>query len=191
MIVLVLLIIVVYVGYLFLSTTNKDVGKGLENPMKKVINKEKVRVNGSISNPLVNDSIIYNETKVIEEGIVNFNEDYINYLLVAIGVGNLHSAVGFGNPVIEFSIDSDSWGSEMAEGILNTQGGTIEEEDLRIFISKEEAVKALISSDAKQFMKDSVNNGGTRIEMVAGKPTLFAKGYLAMYKEITGKELED
>ena len=38
-------------------------------------------------------------------------------------------------------------------------------------------------------MKDSVSVGNTNIELVANKAELFAKGYLDMYKALTGEEI--
>jgi len=73
-------------------------------------------------------------------------------------------------------------------GAPNTIKAGNDNKDLIIILSKEEAVRALLSQDIKQFLKDSVNNGDTKLEIVAGKVELASKGYLAMYKEITGKE---
>ena len=83
----------------------------------------------------------------------------------------------------------ETWSSEIKSGVPNAQQTSIENEDLRITISKEEAVKALLSDNIEQFMKDSFNNGETKIEMVVGKTELFSKGYLKMYKELTGEEI--
>ncbi len=127
---------------------------------------------------------------VLSQGVLEFDENYINYLLVALGVGNLHRSLLYGNPFIEFNLDNEVWGSELVKGGLNTKKQIIDNEDLRITISKEEAVMALLSQNIEQFMKDSVANGGTQIEMIAGKTELFSKGYLTMYKELTGENIE-
>ena len=37
-------------------------------------------------------------------------------------------------------------------------------------------------------MKKSVMEGRTQIEVVAGKVELFSKGYLGLYKDLTGEE---
>jgi len=132
-----------------------------------------------------------NKEAVIEQGVLKFNGDYINYILVALGVNHLHkSLIGYGNPVIELNLGDESWNSEIIKGTLNTDKGAIDEEDLRITISKEEAVLALLSTDIRTFMKTSVYNGNTRIEMIAGKIELGSKGYLKMYTELTGEEIE-
>ncbi len=177
-VVIFLIILAVLVGF-FIFNASEDKKNGgnvivLENPMKQI-------VLANTQNGLVNESA------VIQEGITEFNAGYINYLLAALGTSKLHKAVGYGNPKIEMSLDEESWNSEFGDEV--TIGlGTVEDEDLRIKMSKEEAVRALLSSDIKQFMKDSVKDGKIEIEMVAGKIELFSKGYLEMYKVITGEE---
>jgi len=124
---------------------------------------------------------------VFAQGVLEFDENYINYLLVALGVGNLHKSLLYGNPFIEFNLGDETWSSELVKGALNTKKQFIENEDLIIIISKEEAVRALLSPNIEQFMKDSVDNGGTQIEMISGKTELFTKGYLDMYTQLTGE----
>lgn len=159
-----------------------------------LIKKPKVEVH--LENPIAGiilkytDEVGYtNKTEVVEEGVIEFNESYINYILVALGTGYLHKSPLFENPLIEFDLEGEVWSSEIKEGNPNSKKEAIENEDLRVSISKEEAVEALLSEDIEQFMKDSVNNGNTKIEMVAGKTKLFTKGYLEMYKQLTGEEV--
>jgi hypothetical protein len=129
------------------------------------------------------------EMAVIQEAVIKFDEEYINYLLVAIGTGYLHKSILGGDPVIELVLGDEAWASEIVEGTPFSEKGEAENEDLKISLSKEEAVKAILSSDVEKFMKDSVNNGDTKIEMIAGKTELFAKGYLDLYKAITWEEI--
>lgn len=161
-----------------------------------LVKKPKIEVH--LENPIAGIVLRYtnelgytNKTAVVEEGVIEFNEDYINYILVALGTGYLHKSAipPFKNPLIEFDLEGETWNSEIKGGMPNSKKGSIDSEDLRISISKEEAVEALLSGDIEQFMKDSVNNGNTKIEMTAGKIELFAKGYLKMYKKLTGEEI--
>lgn len=158
--------------------------------------KKPVRVEVILANPveaiiLANTNEIgeINKEAVIEEAVIEFDEEYINYLLVALGTGYLHKSILGGNPVIELVLDDEVWASKIIEGVPYSGKGGVEEEDLKISLSKEEAVKAILSSDIEQFIKDSVNNGNTQIEMIAGKTELFAKGYLNLYKALTGEEI--
>jgi len=169
-----ILLVVFLIGYF---KSGKKIEIVLENPLKDLVFKHTV------------EGIVDREA-VIEEAILEFNEDYINYLLVALGVGNLHkSLVGYGNPVVEFVIDDETWTSELDNG-LNTWKGAGEDEDLIISISREEAIDAILTEDVESFIKDSVSSGRTDIEMVAGKVELASKGYLAMYTELTGEEID-
>jgi len=175
--VIVLILVAMFFFGFFSKKGNEIV---IENPLKDI-----VFANTDPATGLVN------REAVVEQAIIEFNAEYINYLLIALGVGDLHkSLVGYGNPMIEFSIDEEVWGSELSDGMLNTEKKEIDDEDLRIYISRKEAVEALLSSDIEGFMKNSVYNGNTRIEMVAGKIELGSKGYLSMYKGLTGEEIE-
>jgi len=148
----------------------------LENPLKDIV----------FANTNAQGQV--DKEAVVEQGVVEFDEDYINYILVALGVGYLHKSPLFENPFIEFVLGEEVWSSEIIGGAPNSEKIEIDNEDLRIIITKEEAVLALLSSDIEQFMKDSVASGNTGIEMIAGKAELFGKGYLEMYGELSGED---
>ncbi|MDD5191892.1 MAG: hypothetical protein PHH54_00470 [Candidatus Nanoarchaeia archaeon] len=159
-----------------------------------LISKPKVEIH--LDNPIAgvvlkntNELGYTNKAAVVEEGVIEFNEEYINYILIALGTGYLHKSPFFENPLIEFNLGGEVWSSEIKEGNPNSKKVAIENEDLSVSISKEEAVEALLSENIEQFMKDSVANGNTKIEMVAGKTELFTKGYLEMYKYLTEEKV--
>ncbi len=161
---------------------NKEGGQIiLENPLKNIVLKYS---NVSQENP---DSIqITPEQKnsIIEEAILDFNQEYINYILLALGVNYLHKSVLMENPFIELVLDEEVWNSEIIEGIPNSKQGEIENEDLRITMSKRIAVEALLSSNMEEYFKNSVLNGDIQLEMVANEAELFSKGYLDMYNAL-------
>ena len=175
-VVILILLIVFILG--FGLKKSKRIEIILENPLKNIV----------FANTNVKGEV--NKTAVINQGIIEFDEEFINYILVALGTKHLHKSLLFENPLIEFDLSGEIWNSEIIEGMPNSKQGSIEDEDLKISISKEEAVESLLAPDIEQFLKDSVNNGNTKIEMVAGKTELFTKGYLTMYKELTGEEIE-
>jgi hypothetical protein len=151
-----------------------------------------------LENPLGEIVLGYSETgqlsveqveAVVQEAILQFDEDYINYILVALGVNKLHKSITFENPKIEINV-GEVWSSEIVKGVPNTVRGGIDKEDIRFVMSKEEAVRALLSDDIEGFMKDSVASGKTEVEMVAGKVELFSKGYLGLYTDLTGEEVD-
>lgn len=173
---IILVLVIIFFTGAFMQKSEK-IEFVLENPLKNIVFANTVE--GRVD-----------KNAVVEEGIKEFNEQYINYILAALGVGNLHKSIIYGNPLIEFSLDEEVWNSELEADRLKTGRGAIDKEDLRILVSKKEAVEALLSSNIREFMKNSVANGNTKIEMVAGKLELASKGYLAMYKELTGEEIE-
>ncbi|VVB77722.1 Uncharacterised protein [uncultured archaeon] len=179
LIIVIVLIFILVAGYFVFFNKNPSKSSNtngertvIENPVKQIIIKN------------TDSSGKFNSQAVVLEGVKEFNGDYINYILLALGIGNLDKSAIFGNPKIEFLLDNEAWNSELKDGSLITKPGEIEKKDLRITMSKEEAVKALISSDISQFMKNSVINGRTKIEMIAGKPELYSKGYLKMYNSL-------
>ena len=172
-------VVIVLVGVYFFGWFSGSGDKiVLENPLKNIV----------LANTNAQGQVDYDV--VVSEGVMNFNADYINYIMAALGVGKLHKSIaGFGNPVIEMNLDGERWNAELDKG-LKTELGFAEDPDLRISMTKEEAVKALLSPDVKIFMKDSVVSGNTQIEMIAGKVELGSKGYLSMYSELTGESGE-
>jgi len=172
----VLILLIVFAAGFFMKKPKIEVY--LENPIAGIVLK-------------YTDELGYtNKEAVIEEAVIEFNKDYINYILVALGTGYLHKSPLFENPLIEFNLDEEVWNSEIKQGMPDSKKGQIDDEDLRISISKEEAVEALLANNIEEFMKESVNNRNTKIELVAGKAELFSKGYLNMYKELTGEEIK-
>jgi len=185
----------IYLGYLFFNYIKNDEintpSPIVQNPMDSIkSNYLSSNVSSSQNNGDVSFSNItlqdYNETEVVQEGVREFNESYIDYILLGLGVDNLHSAIGFGNPIIITVVSGEEWNSEIVNGVLSTTGGLDSNGDIKVILSKEEAVKAILAEDIKIFMKNSVANGNTKIEMVAGNTELFGKGYLGLYNDLTG-----
>ena len=154
------------------NNINSTPGKSLQNPLQDIINKN-TDANGKI-----------NQNAVIKQGVIEFNKNYINYILIALGVNNLHKTILGDTPKVEFILGDEIWSSEVTNNQLNTQNQPIVSPDITISMSKEEAVKAILSDNLDQFMKTSVINGNTKINMLSGKITLVEKGYVDMYNKI-------
>tara|TARA_Y100000310_G_scaffold111916_1_gene110335 strand:- start:21751 stop:22362 length:612 start_codon:yes stop_codon:yes gene_type:complete len=179
-------LIIIFVGILiliivsaagFILKKSEKVEVVIENPLKDIV---------SLNTNVIGE---VNVEAVVEQAVLDFDAEYINYLLISMGTGYLHNSLLFGNPLIEFVLEGETWNSEIKDGVPNSQKGGIDNEDLRITLSKEEAIRGLLSQDIEQFMKNSVNNGNVQIEMIANNVELFSKGYLTMYKELTGEEI--
>lgn len=160
-----------------------------------IINQQRIVLEHPLKNIVfanTNEEGLVDKEKVIEQALQEFNVDYINYILVALGVNGLsRSKLGYGNPMVEFIIDDETWSSEIIKGGLNTKKEAIEGEDIIFRMSKQELVESLLASNINDFVIDSVRSGKTGIELIASKPELFSKGYLGMYKDLTGKEIEE
>jgi len=83
-------------------------------------------------------------------------------------------------------IDQETWSAIVSNG-LSVSKQPSPDPDLKIRMSKQEAVKALLSSNIQEYLKDSVNNGNTQLEQVSNKIELASKGYLKMYTALTGE----
>ena len=119
---------------------------------------------------------------------INVSDVHVTYLLNEIGAYQLRNAPLSDEPSrIEVQVDSDVFTSEIDDGKISTRRGKAEGADLRIITTKEEVANSLASSDTKEHIRNSVKNGKTQLKLVAGYTTLFSKGYLSLYKDLTDK----
>lgn len=123
-----------------------------------------------------------------EEAFLQFNESYIGYLVFAIGGWKLHNPpLSDDTPKIKVIVDEEVYVSEIINGEIKTEKKEIEEEDIIIRTTKQEIINSILAGDMKTYIKQSVQEGKTSFELKASYTTLFSKGYLNIYKEITGK----
>ena len=142
-------------------------------------NNEKVYAGQEIKNPAAN--------LTTEEAIMAFDEDFVFYLLYSIKAYNLHNPPLSSNmPKMEIHAGDDVFNAVIDNGMINIKLGKIESRDAIITTSREEVVKMLKDRD---YVTKSFNDGKSTIELVADKTTLFAKGYLNLYTELTGKSV--
>ncbi len=122
-----------------------------------------------------------------EQAILNFDESFIFYLLYSIKAYNLHNPpLSSDYPRIEVEVEDRVFNAVILKGLINVSEGRIAKEDIIIKTTKEEAIKMLRERD---YVVTSFNDGKSTIELIAGQATLFAKGYLNMYNELTGKSV--
>ena len=122
-----------------------------------------------------------------EEAISQFNEKFIYYLLYSIEAYNLHNPpLSKDTAKLVVYIDDDIYNVEVANGEIYVGKGEIVKRDLIIRTTKEEAVKMLQDNN---YIKESFSSEKSIIELLEDKSTLFAKGYLTLYKELTGKSI--
>jgi hypothetical protein len=125
-----------------------------------------------------------------EKALANFNKDYVDYIVFAIGGWKLHNPpLSKDVPKIKIILDDEIYKSEIKDTEIYTSKEDFDNEDISIITTKEEITRAILSLDIKEYMEDSIQEGKTTLELRAGYTKLFLKGYLDLYKDITGKSL--
>ncbi len=123
-----------------------------------------------------------------EQAVASFNESFVLYLLYNIGANKLHNFLfSDDEPKIEIFVENVVYNAIVEKGNIKVGKGEIEEEDIKIKTSREEAVRMM---NDKSYIEKSFQNGNSQIELVAGKTKLFLKGYLGLYEDLTGKSAE-
>lgn len=174
-IVLIILIVIITAVIFFKSLSKSQKKQIIENPLKEII-QANTNAEGKI-----------NKDKIIEQGVKNFNEDYIDYILISSGVNELHkSIIGHENPSIELVINNEIWSAEISDGNLITKKSSIENEDFKVYISKEQIIGAILSENPAKFLKKSFLDGSIKAEIIASKTEIISKGYLGMYQRLSG-----
>lgn len=136
-----------------------------------------------------NKIILQNPIKglTLEQAKINFNESFVEYLLYSIGANNLHNPPLSNNkPKIKITIENDIYSSVIEKGRIIVKKEDILNQDITLKTNKEEAIKIM---ENKNYIKQSFSSGKSEISLSADKATLFAKGYLNIYKELTGESI--
>lgn len=134
---------------------------------------------GKLENPVSNLSL--------EQAKASFNEEFIFYLLYSIKAYDLHNPpLSDDNPRIKIYVDELVFNAEIQDGVIKIGNDTLTDEDIAIKTTREEAV--LMIRD-KNYIKESFSSGKSQIDLIASKSKLFAKGYLSLYTELTGKSV--
>lgn len=118
-----------------------------------------------------------------EQALAQFNESFVSYLLSMIGAQRLHN-IPFTSytPKIEIEVSGKQYSVEIKKGQTIVSKGTPSSPDLRIVTTKEEALKMIKDKAA---IKTSFQSGASTVNVLAGKPTLLAKGYWSIYNELS------
>ena len=119
-----------------------------------------------------------------EQAASQFNESFVLFLLASIGAQNLHNPpLSSNTPKIEVYVDDIVFGAIVINGGLGIIKRSIKDPDIRIRTNKNEAIKMLRD---RNYISESFRTGNSKIELLAGKTTLFTKGYLDIYNKIKG-----
>lgn len=176
-----LLFILFYLGHIIFSSfekTNNTII--LNNPLDGVL--KELNQDNLTNNNLSLESILSKAEK-------EFNQTYINYMLYAIGAGCLHdNPLSRKNPKILFKVGEDYYTSTIVNKNIFTEKSFSDSVDISVITSKKEVILAMVSDDLGEYMKESISNGLTVIEMKGSLTDLIAKGYVSMYEELTDEK---
>ena len=136
-------------------------------------------LNGSLINP--SDSLSFDETKM------QFDERFVYYLLMSVKAYYLHNApLSSDEPRIEILVGNRTYSAVVKNTEILIAERGIADPDIRIVTDLDEAAK-MVKYPGQ--VKESFANGKSSIELLASKTTLFSKGYLNLYTELTGKSI--
>lgn len=122
-----------------------------------------------------------------EQAKIAFNETFVKYILFQIKAYNLHNPpLSQETPKIEFQIEEDTYHAIIKDNQITVYKEEIDSEDIIIKTDKDEAIKMI---NNKEYIQDSFSSGKSTIELVSSKTTLFAKGYLNLYEELTQESI--
>ncbi|MBX4212210.1 hypothetical protein KW787_01995 [Candidatus Pacearchaeota archaeon] len=123
----------------------------------------------------------------VEQAITHLNESFIFYFLYSIKAYDLHNPpLGNDTPKIQFVIGANHYYGIVENGNIRVATGNLVGKDIILKTSPREAI--LMLKD-RSYIASSFQSGNSSVELVADKTTLFAKGYLNIYKELTGKTI--
>ncbi len=138
------------------------------------------------------EEVLENPTQGLteEQTKMNFDDSYVKYLIYAIGGWKLHNPpLSDDTPKIKVVLEGDNevYFSEIINGKIKVGKEDVGKEDMIITTTKQEIIDMITSLDMRGYVKKSVASGKTTLELKASYTALFSKGYLNIYKEITGK----
>lgn len=129
-----------------------------------------------------------NQNTQAKGNITEVAPEHITFLLNEMKAYKLHNPpLSKNTPKIKTIIDSSVFSSEVKKGKITTTNSDTNEPDIIIKTDKQTFLDIVNVDNPITAIQQEVNKGHMQIELVAGKTELFTKGYLSLYKEITGK----
>ena len=111
-------------------------------------------------------------------------EELIRYTVTILKLYNLHQ-IPFTSitPKIQIYLEKKAYFLEVDKGDILFKEGETQTPDIILRTTYEEIFKSL---EDKEYIKESIQENKTKIEIIANKFVLFAKGYFILYKEFEG-----
>jgi len=164
-----LILLFVVCAFLYYSLSGRDYTSMYEQNVRA----------GTLVNPI--------ERLSTDEAIVKFDESFVYYLLYQIKAYNLHNPpLSSDEPKLLLYADENVYGASVNKGKIIVNNGEISNYDIVIRTTVLEGVLML---QDKNYISKSFQDGKSTIELVGTKSSLFGKGYLNLYTELTGKSI--
>lgn len=125
--------------------------------------------------------------RTVAQSVLEFDESFVEYLLYSVKANELHNPpLSSDKPKIQASIGDKVYNAYVQNGVVYFDSDETENPDLVLTTSTEEAVRMVMD---RAYIQDSFGSDRSKVELRASKSLLFAKGYLRVYTELTGKSI--
>lgn len=115
---------------------------------------------------------------------IEITPDFIKFLLSEIGADSLHkNLLGKEPSIMNFYIEEKTFYSQIDKTIEVFEGKS-ETPDLEFYLDKKDLINAVSSGNPEATFKQSLTSGNSWMEIIAGEPELFSKGYLELYNNL-------
>jgi hypothetical protein len=116
--------------------------------------------------------------------VERFDESFVLYLLYSLGVDKLKNPpLSSEEPKIVIYVGEDIYSGLVRDGGVGVGRGQVEGPDIIIRTTASEVVQMLRD---RNYVVESFAEGKSGVVLVAGKVELGVKGYLGLYRELTG-----
>jgi hypothetical protein len=176
--VIVFILLVAIASFSYLMFFQQGEKQDLQNPLAGLNINFAVKPGEDIENSTENLTEVYLEDIIV-------TPEFLSYLLNEIGANEaLHkNPLTFEKPIINFKVDEVYFNSIVDNGITTLEGSA-EEVDIQFNTKKEELIMAMLSENPEEVFKNSIVEGKTEIQTIAGEAELFTKGYLQLYDNL-------
>ena len=175
-------------SFVYLSLNGKDYSSNYLNAFNPSSNFALSNGNNSTYNTINISTSEGIKTIIIKTNTMNYSTSdieraLINYTSIILKLYNLHN-IPFTSitPKIQIYIDNNAYFIEIINGNIIINNGNANGPDLQI---KTTSRDILNMQENNIPIKDAISSGKIEIDIIADKFTLFAKGYLSLYNEIS------
>lgn len=176
---IILILAAVFIYYVIFNPKESQKDKG-ENPYKDQVK------------DLIDEKKAFtqNDTKPLANYQKPIKEEHISYVLYELEADKLHNPPASAeNPIIRLDVDNTIFMARVINNKITVEEGEGKGEDIRVIATRKAIIDAIKSDDVAKTIKNSINTGESKLEIVSDNKELLMKGYLTIYKELTGDQV--